>query len=495
MVKFSCTQQALELTTAQLLVVPAYSDGDSFELGAGASDLDRLSNGELGKFLRDLGFNAKLGETARFPSSNFAGASGVLVVGMGKKVDATLQALRRAGAIAARSAKKVRRVAMTIHKAGNRRARGEPAVRAVVEGVCLGGYEFLKYKRNPESSQLSDVVFAECQPSSTAIRSGLALGEAVNWARDMVNEPAGAKPPVKIARMISSRLEEAGVNCEIWDLRRLKKEKLGGVIGVGSGSMNEPCLVRYEYRPRGRNLKKVCLVGKGVVFDSGGLSLKPADGMDTMKTDMSGAAAVAAAMSALKGLGVKVHVVGFTPFVENMPSGSASKPGDILEFRNGKTAEVLNTDAEGRLILADALALASEENPDAIVDLATLTGACMVALGMKIFGVMGNDEKLENALVRAAEASGERGWRLPLPDDYRKLIESQIADIKNIGNRYGGALTAGLFLKEFVTEGLSWAHMDIAGPARADADEFEVSAGGTGAGVRTILAWLEELSN
>lgn len=490
MPKFSCTAESLSAVEADLLAVPAYSFENGFELGPDAKSLDKKSNGQLTAYLTSLNYKAKLGEVARFPAGEIAQARTILLIGLGKKSETALQILRQAGAVLARSSKQAPRVVTALHRAGGRTSRGEAAVRAVVEGVSLGGYEFLRYKKDPEPSKLEEVVFAECEPHKNAVSKGLAVSNAVNWARDLVNEPASAKPPVTIADQIKSKLESAGVSCEIWDKRRLVKERLGGILGVGAGSVNDPCLVRYEYKPRGKNLKKICLVGKGVVFDSGGLSLKPAEGMETMKTDMSGASAVAATMGALKALGVKAHVVAFTPFVENMPGGSASKPGDILKFRNNKTAEVLNTDAEGRLILADALSLASEEKPAAIVDLATLTGACMVALGMKIFGVMGNDDKLARAIIDAAEQCGERGWQLPLPADYRKQIESSIADIKNIGNRYGGALTAGLFLQEFVDEAIPWVHLDIAGPARADSDEFEVVQGGTGVGVRTLLTWL-----
>jgi leucyl aminopeptidase len=228
------------------------------------------------------------------------------------------------------------------------------------------------------------------------------------------------------------------------------------------------------------------MVGKGVVFDSGGLSLKPAGGMETMKCDMSGAAAVLGAMSALKQLGVKTKVTGYVPLVENMPSGTAIRPGDVLRIRNGKTVEVLNTDAEGRLILADALTLASEDKPAAIVDLATLTGACVVALGDKIAGLMGNDDAWSDQVRDAADRVGERVWPLPLPTDYRRGIDSSVADIKNVGPREGGALTAGLFLQEFV-DGAPWVHLDIAGPAFLSGDDGYASKGGTGFGVRTLL--------
>ena len=271
---------------------------------------------------------------------------------------------------------------------------------------------------------------------------------------------------------------------------QLEAEALGGVLGVGQGSANPPRFVKATYSPA-RPQGSLALVGKGVVFDSGGLSLKTSSGMETMKTDMSGAAAVLAAMSVLAAVGVKAKVTAYVPMVENMPSGTAIRPGDVLKIRNGKTVEVLNTDAEGRLILADALSLASEDEPDAIIDLATLTGACMVALGDKIAGLMGNDDGWNDQVRDAADATGESVWPLPLPKEYRKLLESEVADLRNISTGgYGGALTAGLFLQEFV-DGAPWVHLDIAGPARAGGDDGYVLKGGTGFGVRTLVALAE----
>jgi leucyl aminopeptidase len=263
------------------------------------------------------------------------------------------------------------------------------------------------------------------------------------------------------------------------------------VLGVGQGSERPPRFVKIAYDPGARATGRLALVGKGVVFDSGGLSLKTAGGMETMKTDMSGAAAVIATMSVLETLGVKAKVTGYVPMVENMPSGTAIRPGDVLRIRNGKTVEVLNTDAEGRLILADALALAADEKADAIVDLATLTGACVVALGEKIAGLMGNNDGWGEQVRAAADRAGEAMWPLPLPKEYRKMIDSEIADIKNVSSGgYGGALTAGLFLQEFVS-GVPWTHLDIAGPARAGADDGYLVRGGTGFGVRTLVELVE----
>ena len=246
------------------------------------------------------------------------------------------------------------------------------------------------------------------------------------------------------------------------------------------------------YRPKGKAKATLALVGKGITFDSGGLSIKPWQGMSEMKTDMGGAAAVIGAMSALSSLAPKIRVKGYLPMTDNMLGGDATRPGDVLKIRNGKTIEVINTDAEGRLILADALSLASEANPDAIVDLATLTGACVVALGSDIAGLMGKNDAFLNQVEKAAKDAGEKVWQLPLPDEYKDLYKSPIADMKNISaGGYGGALTAGLILSEFVPEGIPWAHLDIAGPARADKDNAESVEGGTGFGVRTLIKLIQ----
>jgi leucyl aminopeptidase len=327
-------------------------------------------------------------------------------------------------------------------------------------------------------------------PSATACAAldrGAAIADAVAWARDMVNQPSGDKPPVAFAAAARKLMRGRGVTVNVFDVPQIRDMKLGGLLGVGQGSQQTPRFLKLTYAPRGARGKPLAFVGKGVVFDSGGLSLKTAGGMETMKTDMSGAAAVIAAMSALQALGVKTRVTGYVPLVENMPSGTAIRPGDVLRIRNGKTVEVLNTDAEGRLILADALSLASEDKPAAVIDLATLTGACMVALGDKIAGIMGNDDEWIAEVRAAADRTGEAMWPLPLPPEYRKLLDSEVADLRNIGTQSnGGALTAGLFLQEFV-DGAPWVHLDIAGPARAGSDDGYTVKGGTGFGVRTLI--------
>ena len=319
-----------------------------------------------------------------------------------------------------------------------------------------------------------------------------AVVEGVVLARDLVNEPGGSLTPQVFARKVTRMAKEKGLTAKVMDEAAIKKAGFGGLLGVNRGSDHPPRFVELTYRPKGKAKATLALVGKGITFDSGGLSIKPWQGMSEMKTDMGGAAAVIGAMSALSSLAPKIRVKGYLPMTDNMLGGDATRPGDVLKIRNGKTIEVINTDAEGRLILADALSLASEANPDAIVDLATLTGACVVALGSDIAGLMGKNDAFLNQVEKAAKDAGEKVWQLPLPDEYKDLYKSPIADMKNISaGGYGGALTAGLILSEFVPEGIPWAHLDIAGPARADKDNAENVEGGTGFGVRTLIKLIQ----
>jgi leucyl aminopeptidase len=336
------------------------------------------------------------------------------------------------------------------------------------------------------------VVSASAGAKAAAARATVII-ETQTLVRDLVNEPGGSMTPVAFCEAASAAAADAGVAVEIWDRKRLTKERCGGILGVARGSQQEPRLLIVRYTPKAP-VASIALVGKGVTFDSGGLSIKPADAMMTMKCDMGGAATVLAATLAVARLGVNVAVTAYAPLTDNMLGADASRPGDVLVARNGTTIEVLNTDAEGRLILADALSIASAEKPDAVVDLATLTGACMVALGDKIAGLMGNDDGLLDQLQIASDEAGEDLWHLPLPAKYRKLLDSPVADLKNIGGRFGGTLTAGLFLQHFVAEDVAWAHIDIAGPAFSEEVDGEVGRGGTGFGLRTLVAWVEGLA-
>jgi leucyl aminopeptidase len=363
------------------------------------------------------------------------------------------------------------------------------AAQALAEGVSLGAYKFLRYKPNSEPTAFTTLVIPGRKDSKVVagFERGAAVAGAVAWARDLVNEPAGALTPTALAEQAQRAAQKGDLDIEILDEIQIANEGLGGLLGVSLGSDQPPRLIKLTYNPPGRPTGSLVLVGKGITFDSGGLSLKPAEGMETMKTDMSGAAAVIGAMSVAREAGVTAKVTAFVPTTENMPGGRAIKPGDVLKIRNGKTVEVLNTDAEGRLILADGLSLAVELKPDAIIDLATLTGACMVALGIKVAGLMGNDDAWIEQVQAAAERAGESVWPLPLPSEYRKDLESEVADLKNItGNRYGGALTAGLFLQEFVAD-VPWTHLDIAGPSRAPSEDGYIAKGGTGFGVRILV--------
>jgi leucyl aminopeptidase len=302
-----------------------------------------------------------------------------------------------------------------------------------------------------------------------------------------VNTPAGDLSPRRFGEIAIDLAGSSGIEIDVLNEEAIAVEGLGGLLGVAAGSVEPPRFIRLRYVPEGGSPVAVALVGKGITFDSGGLSLKPPGSMMTMKTDMGGAAAVLGAFCAFAGLGVAVEVRGYLAVTENMPSGSATRPGDVLRIRNGKTIEVLNTDAEGRLVLADALSLALEERPDAIVDLATLTGACIAALGNKIAGVLGNDDRLIAAVCAAGRRAGEPMWPLPLPAGYRSHIESEIADMKNMGvNGQAGALSAGLLLQEFVGDA-PWVHLDIAGPVRSEEDRGYHRKGATGFGVRTLI--------
>lgn len=477
---------AVDRVRVDLLAVPVFTDR---RLGPGADVVDRALEGALGEFMAETGFEGKRGETLPVPTRGRLGAKAVVLVGLGDQDRIDAEAMRRAGAALARRAAKVTRAATTMLAAAPASLPADAAAQALAEGVRLGAYQFLAYKSDATPSRFAKVTVLLGRADARvreALARGARIAEAVAWARDLVNEPAAAKSPDDVARLARRIARASGLRVTVLAGEQLARERLGGVLGVGQGSARPPRFVRLAYEPP-RPSGTVAFVGKGVVFDSGGLSIKTASGMETMKTDMSGAAAVLAAMSALRDLGVRVRVLGYVPLVENMPSGTAIRPGDVLRIRNGKTVEVLNTDAEGRLILADALSMAVEAKPAAIVDLATLTGACMVALGDKVAGLMGNHEGWVAQVRDAAARAGESVWPLPLPDEYRKLLDSEVADVRNIGtSSYGGALTAGLFLKEFVGD-VPWAHLDIAGPARAGADDGYVAKGGTGFGVRTLL--------
>jgi leucyl aminopeptidase len=462
---------------AQVLGVPVFAGRQQPSSSAAVAEVDV-------DYLAERGFEGKVGEACAMPADD---GTTIVALGMGQPSDVSAETFRRAGAAFVKAAWHDTRGAIAVVDAAGEGLDRGAAGQAVAEGALLAAYRFTKYKGDPKPSRLESlVVVGRGAKVQTGVDRGARIAGAVALARDLVNEPAGAMTPSQLAEVATEIAEREGLAITVLDEVAIANEGLGGLEGVARGSAEPPRLIELVYAPAGAR-GTVALVGKGITFDSGGLSLKTADGMETMKTDMSGAAAVLAAMSVLPALAPKVKVIGIIPTTENMPDGKAIKPGDVLKIRNGKTVEVLNTDAEGRLVLADGLSLAVEAGVDAIVDLATLTGACMVALGRTIAGLMGNDDTWLEQVDAAANRAGESLWTLPLPDEYRKKIDSEVADIKNTGgDRYGGALTAGLFLREFVGD-VPWAHLDIAGPARSEEDDAYTPKGASGFGVRTLV--------
>jgi leucyl aminopeptidase len=463
--------------TGEVLAVPVLAGG-RVPSGAGAS-LDE-------RFLAARRFTGKLGEVVAVPADD---GGVVLAVGLGPADEVGPAGLRRAAALAVRNAGAAESVDLALLAAAPRGLDRGVAAQAVAEGAALATYAFSAHRSGPTSQMRTvNVVGGD----DAAVARGLVVARATALARDLANEPPASMVPADLAAAAEALAADAGVSVEVWDEERLAREGCGGLIGVSAGSAQPPRLVRLTYEPDGGGPKTptVYLVGKGITFDSGGLSIKSTEGMSTMKLDMSGAAAVIATLSACQALEVGVRVVGLVCSAENMPGPAATRPGDVLRLRDGSTVEVLNTDAEGRLVLADGLALAKEAAPDAIVDVATLTGSCMVALGREVAGMFASDDALAGRLEAAAEASGEPLWRLPLRAAYRRNLDSDVADRKNVGSGpHGGAILAALFLRDFVGD-VPWAHLDIAGPARVDGDDAELSRGATGFATRTLLRLL-----
>ncbi len=460
---------------AELIAIGVFSDGDH------PDGIDEA-------VLESRGFDGSLGKAMIVSGRK----TPTMLIGLGATDSFGEASLRRAGAGIARAARRHKSIATTALVDAKRGVDGldmAAAAQSLAEGLQLGAYAFDEYKSSKTKRPLRRVTIVGS--TAAAVKEAIDVGSAVAGgqmlARDLVNHPGGSLTPPELASRVQDMAKSAGLRCKVMDLAAIKRAKLGGLLGVNRGSTLQPRFVELTYTPKATSKATLAFVGKGITFDAGGLSIKTGSGMMTMKCDMGGAAAVIGAMSALRAVQAPVTVRAYLPMTDNMLGGDATRPGDVLTIRNGKTIEVLNTDAEGRLILADALSLASEAKPDAIVDLATLTGACMVALGPKIAGLMSNDDDMAAAVDAAAERAGERVWRLPLPDDYKKMVESPIADMKNIGGAHGGAITAGLILSEFVADGIPWAHLDIAGPAFTDADDIEGRKGGTGFGVRTLV--------
>lgn len=366
-------------------------------------------------------------------------------------------------------------------------------IQAVAEGARLGAYRFDRYRTTSQVKRLTVVVAdAVTREQRRAVAEANAICDGVYLARDLVNTAPNDLGPAEFAAIALEHVAGTDVAVRVWDDKALRRGGFGGLTAVGQGSVRGPRLVRLTYRPN-KAARHIALVGKGITFDSGGLSLKPAKAMEWMKSDMGGAAAVLAAVATAARLKLPVSVSGWLALAENMPSGTAQRPGDVITIRGGTTVEVLNTDAEGRLVLADAIVEATKDHPDALIDIATLTGAQLVALGSRTAGAMGNDDDQRSAVIEAAGAAGESMWPMPLPAELRPSLDSGVADLANIGDRNGGMMTAALFLKEFVPEGIPWTHLDIAGPAFNEGSIHDYTPkGGTGFGVRTLVQFLRD---
>jgi leucyl aminopeptidase len=436
-------------------------------------------------------FHGKLNETFLLP----IGSQWVILIGVGKKEELTLDRIRQAAGAASRRAAAAGFESVARGLLPVKGATPEQVAQAVVEGTVLGTYRYteLKTLSSDEKKELKAVTLVtasarDAVPAKSGVRKGLIVAEAIAWARDMINRPSNRLTPTMMAREAKAAAgKSSGLRCRVLDPAAQRRLGMNALLGVARGSREPSQFIVLEYKGPGSASKKpLVFLGKGITFDSGGISIKPSEKMEQMKYDMSGGAAVLGAMRAIAGLRLPVHVVGLVPATENLPGGSAQKPGDVVKALGGKTIEVINTDAEGRLVLADALGYAKRFKPAAMVDLATLTGACVVALGQHCMGLMTNNAKLGEQVKGAATQAGERAWKLPLWPEYSEAVKSDVADVKNVGDGKAGTITAAAFLKEFAGD-TPWVHLDIAGVAWADADKGYLRKGGTGVGVRLLV--------
>lgn len=495
--KVTAIHSPLKKISADMYAAFTFQDAELFKQSIKQLQDDFASALSDAILLKD--FSGKENETLLLYSHNKK-IPRLLLVGLGESEKFTLEKLRRASATAAKQGKKLKSATLIIQFPEVKHALKESVEEisvALTEGALLSLYKYDKYiSKEKNEKQLQKIfLLALAQNQITEITKGITAGtilaEATIHARNLQNAPGSEIFPETLANNAYAVARKNGFSATIFDKRKIQQLGMGGVIAVSKGSEKEPRFIILEYGKQFKNKGTVALVGKGVTFDTGGISIKPAANMAEMKMDMSGAAAVIGTFQAIAQLKVKKHVVGLIPSVENMPSGSAVKPGDIIRHYNGKTSEVDNTDAEGRLILADALSYAEKFKPEVVIDLATLTGACVVALGHYATGMMGNDDQIMDTLTKAGEKTYERVWQLPMFDEYEKLIKSDVADVKNVGGRWAGAITAAFFLKKFIGN-YQWVHLDIAGTAILEEDQPYTPKGGSGVGVRLLVEFLQQ---
>ena len=462
--------------------------------GGATGAVDQALGGIIGQLIGEGEIKGKLNEVTLIHTIGKMEAERVVVVGLGKQEKFTYDSVRGVMAVACRFLRKVgaKRVATIIHGAGAGGMDMERAVQALTEGSILGLYTFRKHvTKEPEHGEIEEMIVVERDESKLpllerGINRGSVLAEATNYARDMTNEPANYMTPSDLAEAARSVAAERGLDFDVLEREDMEKLGMRALLGVAQGSKQPPKFIVMSYRGGDSTATPLGFIGKGLTFDSGGISIKPSEGMDEMKGDMAGGAAVIAAMRAIAELKPKINVTGLVPATENLPGGAALKPGDVLRAMNGKTIEVANTDAEGRLILADAICYARKLGLAPLVDVATLTGACRVALGDICTGALGNDQELVAKVIKAGDEAGEKIWQLPMYEEYKEQNKSEVADVKNTGGRYAGAITAAQFLAEF-SEDTPWVHLDIAGPSFIKKEQTYLIKGATGVAVRTLV--------
>jgi len=472
-----CTTESATELNCDLLAIGVPKDS----VAAAVTSLEDAFGGALATTLEGDEFKGEPGQTASYPTFGNIGAPRLLLVGIGDGDASGIQAAAgQAGSFARKSGAETVGLALGgLDAATTQRA---------IEAFAVGNYRFDKYKAETDrKARAAELVFVG-DADANSFSGAIAVSRGQELARNLVNEPAAAIYPETLAD-VAQGIAGGSLTVEVWDHKKIAAAGMGGITAVGQGSDRKPRFIHMHYKPAGTPTRKIALVGKGVTFDAGGYSLKPSAGMQTMRCDMAGSAAVIGTMQAIRDIEPNTEVHGIVGAAENLISGGAYKLGDVLTMHNGKTVEIHNTDAEGRLVLADCLSYASKLGVDAIVDLATLTGACVVALGDHYVGMFTQDDPLAESLSSGANDAGEQIWRMPLPSAYKELLKAEWGTIKNVGGRAGGAITAALFLSEFV-DGPAWAHLDIAGPAFLDKGHKHIASGGTGTMVRTLTRWL-----
>lgn len=491
--RISLSKTATAAVEADALVVGVFKEG----LEESAAEVD----GALGGWLKRLADHGEIkgesNETVIYHGEGRIGARLVVLVGLGAREDVNLERLREAAATGARAArdKGARRVAFPLIRTVGGEDTGKAGIaQATVEGAVLGLYRFEEFKSKPEEKRVEELlILTPDEGMAQHVERGRILAEATCRARDLANQPGNRLPPRLLGDAASAMGAAVGLEVRVYDERWMEKEGMGALLGVARGSAEPPRFIVMRYSSGRSDAPLLALVGKGLTFDSGGISIKPAQGMEEMKMDKAGGAAVVGAMEAIARLRPPIDVLGIVPASENLPGGRAQKPGDVVKAGNGKTIEVINTDAEGRLILADAVVYAAREGARWIIDIATLTGAVIIALGHEAAAVLGNDDDLVEELRTAGREVGERYWPLPTYEEFKEQYKSQIADIKNVGGRAAGTITAGMIIGEFVGDTL-WAHLDIAGMAWDEKDRPYKPKGATGFGVRTLVRLAERLA-